>query len=351
MRDDERTSRAMSASAATRTGARFVAASRPRLPRPAEAARCPRARRRRAPSPAASRVRSRSTACSVGSRFAACCQTAERGPSITPAATSSPRCAGRQCRKTGVRRGPTQELLGRRGTARAVAGGRRARLPRPSTSRRRCSGIRAGHGGGSHGRQLDDPSLAGDSGSIRSGSRTRAGTRTTTSSPASAPASMSECATLLLPSPTKATPPTGERPVELTQRQQVGKRLAWMVLVGQRVDHGHGRGIGELLDRPLRERPDRDRLHVAREHAGRVGDRLAAAELELVGPQRERQRAEPVRSRLEGHACPCRRLLEEARERLAREARRRSAWAVLHAAASSSSASNCCGRRSEIRLK
>ena len=31
-------------------------------------------------------------------RLAACCQTAERGPSITDAATSSPRCAGRQWR-------------------------------------------------------------------------------------------------------------------------------------------------------------------------------------------------------------------------------------------------------------
>src|SRR4029079_5862747 len=31
-------------------------------------------------------------------RLAACCHTAERGPSITDAATSSPRCAGRQCR-------------------------------------------------------------------------------------------------------------------------------------------------------------------------------------------------------------------------------------------------------------
>ncbi len=33
------------------------------------------------------------------SRFSASSNTRERGPSITPSVTSSPRCAGRQCRK------------------------------------------------------------------------------------------------------------------------------------------------------------------------------------------------------------------------------------------------------------
>ena len=45
-----------------------------------------------------------STACSVGRRLAACCQTRDCGPSMTAAATSSPRWAGRQCRNIGVRR-------------------------------------------------------------------------------------------------------------------------------------------------------------------------------------------------------------------------------------------------------
>jgi hypothetical protein len=40
----------------------------------------------------------------VQSRFSASSQTTERGPSITEAATSSPRCAGRQCMKSGVGR-------------------------------------------------------------------------------------------------------------------------------------------------------------------------------------------------------------------------------------------------------
>jgi hypothetical protein len=33
-------------------------------------------------------------------RFAACCHTSDCGPSITSSVTSSPRCAGRQCRNT-----------------------------------------------------------------------------------------------------------------------------------------------------------------------------------------------------------------------------------------------------------
>ena len=45
-------------------------------------------------------VRAYSTACSVASRLAACSKTSDCGPSMTAAATSSPRWAGRQCRKT-----------------------------------------------------------------------------------------------------------------------------------------------------------------------------------------------------------------------------------------------------------
>src|SRR5947199_3202897 len=54
-------------------------------------------RRHHAPPPVASSARSARTA---SIRLAACCQTSEEGPSITSAVTSSPRCAGRQCRNT-----------------------------------------------------------------------------------------------------------------------------------------------------------------------------------------------------------------------------------------------------------
>ena len=68
----------------------------------------------------------------------------------------------------------------------------------------------------------------------------------------------------------------------LLERERVGERLAGMMRVREGVHDRHvGRG-GDLLDRLLRERPDHDRGRVAREHARRVGDRLAPAELELV---------------------------------------------------------------------
>ena len=58
-------------------------------------------------------------------RFAACCHTTDRGPSITSAATSSPRCAGRQCRNTAP--------AGRRPSS------ARRRPCKPTNARSRCS--------------------------------------------------------------------------------------------------------------------------------------------------------------------------------------------------------------------
>ena len=57
---------------------------------------------------------------------------------------------------------------------------------------------------------------------------------------------------------------------------------------GEPVDHRHRRALGELDDRLVRARPDHDRVQVAREDPRGVRDRLAAAELELVGAQRQR---------------------------------------------------------------
>ena len=63
----------------------------------------------------------------------------------------------------------------------------------------------------------------------------------------------------------------------LAQRQQVGQRLARVVIVGEAVDHGHARELGQLVDVGLRERADHDRVEVAREHHRGVAHRLAAA--------------------------------------------------------------------------
>ena len=57
--------------------------------------------------------------------------------------------------------------------------------------------------------------------------------------------------------------------------------LAWHLArvqeVGEAVDDRHGRVLRQLLDLGVREGANHDPVDVAREHARRVGDRLAAA--------------------------------------------------------------------------
>ena len=71
----------------------------------------------------------------------------------------------------------------------------------------------------------------------------------------------------------------------LLERQHVGDRLARMMLGREHVDHRHGGVLGELRSDLVGPGPDPDRRDVAREHIGGVADRLATAELEVVGPQ------------------------------------------------------------------
>src|SRR3712207_9113205 len=63
--------------------------------------------------------------------------------------------------------------------------------------------------------------------------------------------------------------------------QHVGESLAGVKLVGEAVDHRDLGMLGELVDVTLGEGADHDRDQVAREHLGRVLDRLAPAELEV----------------------------------------------------------------------
>jgi hypothetical protein len=49
----------------------------------------------------------------------------------------------------------------------------------------------------------------------------------------------------------------------LLQREQVGQRLARMVVGGQHVHDGHGRVLGQLGDRRVRARAHADRRDVA----------------------------------------------------------------------------------------
>ena len=116
----------------------------------------------------------------------------------------------------------------------------------------------------------------------------------------------------------------------LTHGQEVGERLAGMMLVRERVDDRDARVLRELGDRGLGERPDDDGGTEPRQRPGGIGDRLAAAELQLVGPQHERQHAQAMRRGRERDARARGRLLEEAGQRLGRKRVEEAGRSVLH---------------------
>ena len=93
---------------------------------------------------------------------------------------------------------------------------------------------------------------------------------------------------MLLPSPIQATTRPSSVPNSSLHREQVGEQLAGMQQVGQAVDDRHGGEPRQLLDVGLREGADHDAVDVARQHARRVADRLAAAELDVAGGEEER---------------------------------------------------------------
>jgi hypothetical protein len=62
----------------------------------------------------------------------------------------------------------------------------------------------------------------------------------------------------------------------------VGHGLAGMREVAQTVDDRHAGVLGEIGDGLVREGAGHDPVDVTREHFGRVGDRLAATELDVA---------------------------------------------------------------------
>jgi hypothetical protein len=107
----------------------------------------------------------------------------------------------------------------------------------------------------------------------------------------------------------------------LAQREVVGERLAGVQQVGEAVDHRHRAVPREVEDVLVREDARHDPVHVARQHARRVGDRLAAVQLDVVAAQEQRAPAQLVHPDLERHAGARGRLLEDHRQRLAGEGR------------------------------
>ena len=79
-----------------------------------------------------------------------------------------------------------------------------------------------------------------------------------------------------------------ERSVGLSQREQVGERLARVMVLGQHVDHRHRAVLRQLLEQLIGPRPHADRGDMTREHDRGVAHRLAAGELELIGAEHHR---------------------------------------------------------------
>ena len=101
--------------------------------------------------------------------------------------------------------------------------------------------------------------------------------------------------------------------------QQIRQDLARMQQVCQRIDDRDARPFRKLLHAVMAERADHDAVEVARQHARRILDRLAAAELQIAVREEQRLPAELVHARFKRNTRARRGLLENHAERLALE--------------------------------
>src|SRR5262245_37855233 len=106
-----------------------------------------------------------------------------------------------------------------------------------------------------------------------------------------------------------------------------------MRAAGQAVDHRHGGVARELGQGVVIERADHDDVDVAREHAGGVGDGLAAAELHLLAGQQDGLAPELAHGDVKGHPCAGRGLVEDHGQRAALERAHAASAPRLHGAA------------------
>ena len=111
----------------------------------------------------------------------------------------------------------------------------------------------------------------------------------------------------------------GHRTAMLLEGHDVGHELAGMRVVGQPVDDRHGGVLGEFEQPRMVGGADHDGVDIARQHLGRVGDGLGAAELHLGAGQHDRLAAELAHADVEGDARARRRLVEDHRQHLAVE--------------------------------
>jgi hypothetical protein len=107
----------------------------------------------------------------------------------------------------------------------------------------------------------------------------------------------------------------GQPALLLPDGLQVGERLARVRVVGERVDDGDRRRLGEPLDPVLAEGADDDRRDVAGQDLRGVLDRLAATELGAARVDDDRVTAELGDAGFERQPGPGRGLLEDDRDR------------------------------------
>ena len=110
-----------------------------------------------------------------------------------------------------------------------------------------------------------------------------------------------------------------DRAAMLLEGHHVGHHLAGMRAPRQPVDHRDRGVLGQFLHQRMVEGADDDAVDVARQHAGGVGDGLAAAELHLGAGQRDQLAAELPDADVERHPRPGRGLVEDHGDGLAGE--------------------------------
>ena len=104
-------------------------------------------------------------------------------------------------------------------------------------------------------------------------------------------------------------------PLASSTGEQVGQDLAGVVVVGERVDHGHPGVRRHLLERALLEGAPHDRGRLRAEDAGDVGHRLAHPHTRQAAVDDHREAAEPGDRADERHLGAQGRLVEQDRDR------------------------------------
>ena len=106
-------------------------------------------------------------------------------------------------------------------------------------------------------------------------------------------------------------------PEKLIDREQVSENLTRMLEIGEPVDHGHICVKRKLFDFRVRIGAHHDAVHHAREHTRGVGNRFAAAELNVARREKEWIGAQLPGAHFKRHARARGRFEKDHRQRLA----------------------------------